>query len=351
MPDPVSETVGVDVLGSFLGDLGGASVAAEGATAAADIGATLGAADVAGATAGTLMPAAVPAADPTFGGALAPTAPGVFEAGAPIGAPPIGAVGTGGTPSPGPSILTSSSPMVGLDPTTAAALGVDSPTGFMPGGAPTFGEGSGLAPGDYNVGTSGTASGADYGLDTAAGSDPLGSTAALLKKLGLTPATAGLLGISGLQALSNPKLPGAAKTLQGTAGSGATAATGVIQSGGTSGPAWATQKASIDATIDQQLKEQTAAMMQQAVNSGQGADSQVTQQQVNKIKNQAETMRQEMYAKAQAQNVQAALAELGISDAALSNVANTQFQQSAAARQGAAQTASLALMLSVLGKG
>lgn len=344
MPDPVSETVGADVIGGFLGDIVGG-----GAAEAVGAGALAG---------GAAMPAAIAAADPTFGGLLSQTAPGVFEAAAPAGAGAIGAAGalegaSSAAPPPGTSILSSASPTLGLDPATAAALGiessvlptgaVESATGVMPGGAPTFGEGAGGFPGEPTGQWGGPT-----GMETGGGA--LDSAAAWLKKLGLTPATAALLGISGVQALSKPKLPDAAKTLQGTAGPGAQAATGVIQSGGTSGPAWATQKASIDATIDQQVKEQIQAMLQQAQNSGQGADSQVTQQQANKIKNQAETMRQQMYAQAQAQNVQAALQQLGISDAALTNVANTQFQQSAQARQGAAQTASLALMLSALGK-
>jgi hypothetical protein len=187
-------------------------------------------------------------------------------------------------------------------------------------------------------------------MDAGAGAGALDTTAAWLKKLGLTPATAGLLGVSAAQALSKPKLPQAAQDLQKQGTAGAAAASGVIQSGGTSGPAWATQKASIDATIDQQLKEQAQAMLQQAQNSGVGADSQVTQQQINKLKTQLETARQQLYAQAQAQNVQNALKELGISDQALAQVADTQFRQSAAARQGAAQTASLALMLATLGK-
>jgi hypothetical protein len=259
-------------------------------------------------------------------------------------------------------MLNASSPITTLDPATAAALGINQDLsvsgqafqtagGTMAGGAPTFGENvldSGLqtvtptVPDISQADLSAIQAGADAG-----GS---GITEAL-KKFGLTPATAGLLGISGLQALSKPKLPQAAQDLQKTAGPGAAAATSVIQSGGTGSPAWTTQKASIDATIDQQIKEQTQAMLQNAQNSGTGADSQVTQQQINKLKTQLETQRQTLYAQAQAQNVQAALSELGISDQALSQVANTQFQQSAQARQGAAQTASLAIMLAALGKG
>lgn len=323
----------------------------------------------AGATVATSMPPAIPEIDPTFGGALQQTSPGVFSAAAPAGAAAFGsalgeegmgagsgAVGADVMPSGG-SFLPATMPTTALDPSTAAALGItfspqipgefgaiESSTGFMPGGAPTFGEGAGGFPGEPT---------GQWGGPTGMGAGEVGaaeSAAAWLKKLGLTPATAGLLGISGLQALSKPKLPQAAQDLQKTGAAGATAASGVIQSGGTSGPAWAQQKSSIDATIDQQVKEQIQAMLQQAQNSGMGADSQVTQQQVNKIKNQAETMRQQMYAQAQAQNVQAALQQLGISDQALAQVANTQFQQSAQARQGAAQTASLALMLATLGK-
>jgi hypothetical protein len=173
---------------------------------------------------------------------------------------------------------------------------------------------------------------------------------AALKKAGLSPTTLALLGISGVQAFSKPQVPEASKTLSGTAGPGAANASAVIQSGGTATPAWAQQKESIDAALDQQLKEQTAAMMQQAVNSGQGADSQVTLQQINKLKNQIETQRQQLYAQAQSQNVQAALSQLGISDQALSNVANVQFQASNQARQQAASTAELALILAANSK-
>jgi hypothetical protein len=182
--------------------------------------------------------------------------------------------------------------------------------------------------------------------DAPAGSDYLGT----LKKAGLSPTTLALLGISGIQAFSKPQVPEASKTLSGTATAGAAQASGVIQSGGTSSPAWTQQKASIDATIDQQLKEQTAAMLQQAQNSGMGTDSQVTQQQINKLKDQLETQRQTLYAQAQGQNVQAALQQLGISDQALSNVANTQFQASNQAKQQAASTAELALLLAANSK-
>lgn len=170
----------------------------------------------------------------------------------------------------------------------------------------------------------------------------------LLKKIGLSPASAGLLGLSAAQALSKPKPVQASKTQEGLATQNAQAASAVLQSGGTSSPAWTGQKSSIDATIDDQIKQQVSAMMQQAQNSGQGADSQVTQQQINKIKNQLESQRQAMYAQAQQQNVQAALQQLGISNQALSSVAGQQFSASNSAKQSAATTAQIALQLQAL---
>lgn len=331
-------------------------------------------AESAAAVAGGSMPAAVPEADPTFGGALQQTGPGTFAAPGP--ALPTG--GGGGidpndpnniqpTGAGGPSMLSAASPTLSLDSATAEALGITAPTfggadaalgnmttGMVPGGAPNFGGevfDPGLAAGDYNAGSEMTGAGADYGTRGAAGEDGIfGKGADLLKKLGISPATAALLGISGAQALTAPKLPEAAKRLQQGAGPAADAAQGVIQSGGTSSPAFATQKASIDSSIDQQIKEQSQAILQQAQNSGQGADSQVTIQQINKLKTQLETQRQALYAQAAQQNVQAALQSLGISDQALAQVANAQFAGSNQAKSSAAETAKMALMLQALSK-
>ncbi len=58
---------------------------------------------VASGSGGPMMPPAIPPADPTFGGLLSQTAPGVFEAAAPIGAGPLGA-GASELPPPGPEI-------------------------------------------------------------------------------------------------------------------------------------------------------------------------------------------------------------------------------------------------------
>lgn len=266
-------------------------------------------------------------------------------------------------------MLNASAPLTALDPTTAAALGITdatlpvgqgisgaveagSATGFAPGGADT----GIFVPGtDYSIYTGGTPTDVPNPLPdvTGGGADVSGGIldagSAMLKKLGLTPATAALLGISGVQAFSSPEIPAAAKKLQAGAGPAADAASSVIQSGGTSSASWGAQKASIDASIDQQIKEQSEAMLQQAVNSGQGADSQVTLQQINKLKTQLETQRQNLYAQAQAQNVQVAVQSLGISDQALAQVAQAQFAESNQAKSSASETAKMALMLQALG--
>lgn len=195
----------------------------------------------------------------------------------------------------------------------------------------------------------------DVGLTPSSGFGPsdaltLKSVTDNLKKLGLSPATAAMLGISGAQALSKQKPTPAEKTLSTVNTPVAQQSAAVIQSGGTASPAWATQKASIDATIDQQIREQAAAIIQNAQNSGVGADSQVTIQQVNKLKDQLETQRQQLYAQAQQQNVQAAVATLTGSNQALASVASTQLAEDARARQAAGNTAQTALMLQALQK-
>jgi len=261
--------------------------------------------------------------------------------------------GTGAVSASGTGFIDATTPTNTLSPETAQALGVNGGVdstnvgGFTdgvslgPGGTSNFGESTALVD-STPVDIPSSPSSGDDGLLSQAGS--------ALKSIGLSPASAGLLGVSAAQALSKPKIPQAARTLQDQSGPAAQSANATIQSGGTASPAWTSQKASIDATIDEQIKQQIAAMTQQAINSGQGADSQVTQQQINKIKNQLETQRQTLYAQAQAQNVQAALQQLGISDQALSSVANQQFQSSNQAKQSAAQTAQTALMLEALSK-
>jgi hypothetical protein len=159
-------------------------------------------------------------------------------------------------------------------------------------------------------------------------------------------ATAGLLGLSLKSALTRPKLPNADTTASNAATTAVEGATSVIQSGGTATPEWASQKASIDATINQQIQQQTEAIQQAAASSGEGtANSGIVQQQIAQMTQNANVQRQNLYAQAQSQNVSAALSELSGGDSVLTSIGNTQLQQSEEAQQLAAQTAELALLL------
>jgi hypothetical protein len=159
-------------------------------------------------------------------------------------------------------------------------------------------------------------------------------------------ATLGSLGISGLQSFSKPKLPAASQTASNAATTAVQSAMPIIQSGGTASPQWATQKASIDAGIDQQIRQQSEAIQQAAANSGMGnQNSGVVQQQIAQMTSNANTQRQQLYAQAQQQNVSNALAELSGGDATLASIGNMQLKESELAQQQAAQTAQLALKL------
>jgi hypothetical protein len=159
-------------------------------------------------------------------------------------------------------------------------------------------------------------------------------------------ATAGMLGLSLKNSLSTPKLPGASAAAEANAAAVAKGALPVIESGGTASPAWASQKASIDSTIDNEIKQQTQAIMQAAASSGEGGqNSGIVQQQIAQMTQQANLQRQQLYAQAQAQNVQQAISELTGGDATLAGIGQMQAQQSEQASQLAAETASLALQL------
>src|SRR6202034_565189 len=109
-------------------------------------------------------------------------------------------------------------------------------------------------------------------------------------------ASAGLLGLSLKNALSKPKLPGALSTAEGNAGTASQGALSTIQSGGTATPEWSSQKASIDATINQQIQQQTQAIMQAAASSGEGGkNSGIVQQQIAQMTQNANVQRQNLY--------------------------------------------------------
>lgn len=364
--------------GALAADAGAGALAADAGTAAlaggaADAGTAAlasGAADAGLGAAGLGATSAIPAGiegvtvlGSAGGGGLGAlgTATAAGLGGAALGSALAG--GGGGGTAAAPSMLqaTGDSSVSGLSPDVANMLGVDS--GGLPaagdsiGGAmPTGFSGDAAAAGDVSSENIGTL---DYPTPDA-GTVPdipvagasMGDKLAAFLKNPKNLASLGLGGISALNALSQPKLPGAARTALGTAGPAAQQAIGILQSGGTSAPIYSQQKASIDATIDEQIRTQSEALLQNAANSGEGGVtgpngqvSGVVQQQINQLKTSLEARRQQLYLQAQQQNVSQALSELSGGNQVLDQVAQLQFNQSQDARQAAAQTAELAGIL------
>lgn len=158
--------------------------------------------------------------------------------------------------------------------------------------------------------------------------------------------TAGMLGLSAVSALSPPKLPGAAQTALGASGPAVQQAQAMIQAGGMSGPIWTQQKASIDASIDQQIAQLKQQVQQNASNMGAGgANSGLVQQQISQQVAQLEQQRQTLYAQAAEQNVQNAVAELTGGNQTLTGIAQLQYNQSQQAQQQAQKLAQLAALI------
>lgn len=88
------------------------------------------------------------------------------------------------------------------------------------------------------------------------------------------------------------------------------------------------QKHTIDSTVDRHIQEGVEALKQRAINSGMGADSMVTQQQINQFKEHAETMRNQLYMQQAQQNIGFAIKEW-----ALANEQDFQIQTLAAKLQ------------------
>lgn len=159
--------------------------------------------------------------------------------------------------------------------------------------------------------------------------------------------TAGILGLDALTAFRHPQLPSAGKTAQGGATQEVTAAQGIIASGGTSSPQWSTMKASIDASINQEMAAAKAQLEQTAANNGMGgANSMVVQQQLQQMTTTAEAKRQELYAQALGQIVSQAVTMMANGDQTLGGIAQMQLQQSGEAQANASQIAEMALLLS-----
>ena len=159
-------------------------------------------------------------------------------------------------------------------------------------------------------------------------------------------AQAGLLGLSVLRGAFPQQLPGAAKTALGSSTQAVQQAQSVIASGGTSSPQWQQQKSSIDASVDQKLQQAIAQMQQSAGNAGMGgANSGVVQQQIARMKSEAETQRQQLYSQALNQIISSAVSMLSGGNATLGSIAQMQMGQSQQAQSAASQTAELALLL------
>jgi hypothetical protein len=158
------------------------------------------------------------------------------------------------------------------------------------------------------------------------------------------------LGIAAYTGLHQPSLPRASQTALDTAGPLLKSAQSTLLSGGTATPSWQQQKAAIDASIDQQIKQQSQAMQQAAVNSGMGnQNSGIVQQQLSEMKSKLETQREQLYFQAQQQNVSTAISELTSENSVLTGIGRMQLEQSLQAQQSAYQTANLVSKLYSLG--
>jgi hypothetical protein len=330
-------------------------------TAASEAPGTAGALAAGGGTSG--LAGAVPAAAALAGGAGGGGS-GVVGA---TGASPEG-VQTAGVSQPADASggflpATSDSTVQSLSPDLASQFGIASPdatgvSGFS--GATTdpgmdFGLNQGATESwdptsmdtmDWTGGGAGTGGASADGTSGGGFLQGLGQDAS--KYLGnfKNDASVGLLGLSLKNALSKPKLPGASGLAGANAGAATQGALSTIQSGGTATPEWSAQKSSIDGTIDQQIKQQTQAIMQAAASNGEGGqNSGIVQQQIAQMTQNANVQRQNLYAQAQQQNVSAALSALSGGDATLTSIGNMQMQQSEQANQLAAQTAAMALQL------
>ena len=330
--------------GSALADLGGAAGSVTSALPVdAGISAGLGgAAPAAGALSSSLPLETIN----VTGTAPAGLAPGASSF-APLAAGAGTVLAAGGAPGASPAGVAPSTPTPVKADSSLAAAGVQSGAGVDTGAG--FGGDVGTVPpiGDSGVGADLVPS-SDQILGPSASFGDTSSWDKLLGglKTGKGFAETGLLGMSLMNALSKPKLPGAAQSALNLNTPLAQQAAGVISTGGTGSPAWNQQKASIDASIDQQIQQQAEALQQAAANSGEGnQNSGVVQQQLATMRGQLEQQRQALYLQAQQQNVAQAVTVLTGGNQVLDQIAQMQLNQSDQARAAASQTAELALLL------
>lgn len=248
--------------------------------------------------------------------------------------------------------------LAGGAPTAAGGTGfspVTASTAFNAGMAPGFSDLTAAAGGETAASTPEalTQAVAQGGALPPAGGGIGSAVEAAAKKMGgsaldyllKNPMQAAMLGMSLKNATTQPQLPSVARTALGAGTAATTGGLAAVQSGGTNTPVWATQKASIDQAINQNLKNFIEQIKQEAANSGMGADSMVVQQRIKAATDQAEAQRQQQYAAAQQQNISNAVAEMSGGNATLASIANMQLGLSQQARTSAAETAALATQL------
>lgn len=163
------------------------------------------------------------------------------------------------------------------------------------------------------------------------------------------PGIVGLGGLSAYNAMKGPSpLPGAGQQLQTNANTTGAFGNNILNTNGQITP---TQKGGIDASINQQEQDTQGMLKQNAINSGMGADSLVTKQQLQKMTQSLEGQRQQEYMAQQTQNINQALSALGISNSGLNSVAQMQLGQDQQAQQLAGSFAGLAAKLAALSGG
>lgn len=163
-------------------------------------------------------------------------------------------------------------------------------------------------------------------------------------------AQTGLLGLSLLEGRKTPPLPGQANTASNAATSEVQQAEGILASGGTSSPQWATMKASIDAQVEQELNTAIAQMQQSAATNGMGgASSGVVQQQIATLQQRAIAAKEQMYSQALTSIVSQAASELSGGNQVLTQIAGMQMDADQEARQLAGEIAQYGIMLGLPG--
>jgi hypothetical protein len=315
---------GLDAAGSVADAtaLGGASAALAGGGGAGGSAMAADALGAAGALGGTGAASATPSMFSLGGGAL-PSAGG-------------GAAAFGATPSASFLPVTGAGPGLStLDATTAANLGIDtSGVGAVGGATPSGSFLSGL--GDKAMGAVGDAGHAISGALGKVGSGIMNNP---LQSAGLALMARNVLG-------GPQQLPSYAQQAGNTATDLQTQANGILQSGGTSSPMWNGMKASIDSSIDGNLKNAIEQLKQSAANSGQGGDnSAVVQQGINNLTQQAETQRQAQYTQALSSITNQAVSMLTGGNQTLTSLAQMQMANNSQAQASAGQIGEMAALI------